>query len=77
MHPPESPPHKRPFFEALEDESYKPVVVMGDGQIAMMLVQECHRLGLPVVVIGNGSPKESPKSAVQAMKEGEDYYIDL
>lgn len=41
------------LLEALQDENYHPVVVMGDGQIAMMLVQECHRLGKPVVVIGN------------------------
>lgn len=71
----ESPSHTS-LLEALQDKSYHPVVVMGDGQIAMMLVQECHRLGLPVVVIGNWSSEDARKSSVQAMSHN-DYYIDL
>lgn len=64
------------LLEALQDENYHPVVVMGDGQIAMMLVQECHRLGKPVVVIGNWSSEDARKSSVQAMNH-DDYYVDL
>lgn len=67
---------QRSLTEALHDDNYKPVVVMGDGQIAMMLVQECHRFNLPVIIIGNWSPESSPKSSVQAMGP-DDYYIDL
>ena len=65
--------------EALKDSDYKPIVVMGDGQIAMMLVQECRRQGIPVIVIGDG--KYAAQQLVSTPSEQafwpDDFYINL
>ena len=69
---------QRKLVDALRDPRYNPVVILGDGQIAMMQVQECRRRGIPIIVIGDGSyaTKSLYSPAEQALGP-DDYYINL
>ena len=46
---------QRILSEALKDPSYNPIVVLGDGQIAMMQIQEARKMGISTIVISDGT----------------------
>lgn len=51
---------------------------MGDGQIAMMQIQEARRTGIPIIVIGDGTyAANSILSPAEQALGPNDYYINL